>query len=50
MGIPALIICIILYAIIGIDNLIKKDYPHSLIWFCYALANVGFLWYELQKR
>lgn len=50
MGIVALILAIILYLVIGIDNLLKKDYPHSLMWVCYALANVALLWYELQKR
>ena len=31
----------ILYAIVGIGYLIKKDYPWSLVWISYALANLG---------
>ena len=31
----------ILYAIVGIGYFIKKDYPWSLVWMSYALANLG---------
>ena len=31
----------ILYAIVGIGYFIKKDYPWSLVWISYALANLG---------
>ncbi len=48
-GIISLIIAIILYIVIGSQNLYDKDYPHALTWFAYALANIGFLWYEFQK-
>lgn len=50
MGLTALILAIILYLIIAIDNCMSKDYPHAMMWFCYGLANVALLWYELQKR
>jgi len=43
MGITAIILTIILYFIISIDQIFKKDYPHAFIWFCYACANIGFL-------
>ncbi len=25
------------------------DRPHSLVWFSYGFANVGFIWYEATK-
>jgi hypothetical protein len=33
----------------AVVNLKQRDYPHAMIWFCYALANVGFIWYEVKK-
>lgn len=48
-GIIALILAIILYLVIAAQNLWDKDYPHAFVWASYALANVGMLWYELQK-
>jgi hypothetical protein len=50
MGITALILAIMLYIVIGIQNCLDKDYPHAMIWFSYALANFGFLWYEWVKQ
>lgn len=50
MGIIALILAIILYLTIALQNYLDKDYPHSFVWFSYALANVGFLWYEFVKK
>jgi hypothetical protein len=50
MGVYAIILSMILYMIICADNFLKKDYPHSLIWFAYCLSQLGFLWYELQKN
>lgn len=49
MGVPALIITVILYLIITIDQIRKKDYPHAFIWFSYSLANIGFIWYEFTR-
>lgn len=31
----------ILYAIVGLGYLVKKDYPWALVWISYALANLG---------
>ena len=45
----ALILTIILYSAIFIDNLRGRDYPHALIWFAYTVSNIGFLWYEFTK-
>lgn len=33
----------------AVVNLHQKDYPHALIWLCYSVANLGFIWYELEK-
>lgn len=49
MGITALIIATLLYIVISIQNFIDKDYPHALSWFAYSIANVGFIWYEIEK-
>jgi hypothetical protein len=50
LGIAALILAIILYLTIGLQNYLDKDYPHAFVWASYALANVGFLWYEFVKK
>lgn len=50
MGITALILTIILYLIIAIDNYMSKDFPHAMMWVCYSLANVALLWYEIQRN
>jgi hypothetical protein len=49
-AIYAISISSICYAIASIACIKDKDYPHSLMWFAYALANVGLLWYEIQKQ
>jgi hypothetical protein len=49
MGITALIIATILYIIVSISCFINRDYPHALSWFAYSIANVGFIWYEIEK-
>ena len=35
------LIAAILYAIVAVGYLLKKDYAWSLVWTSYALANVG---------
>jgi hypothetical protein len=35
------LIAAVLYAIIAVGYLLKKDYAWSLVWTSYALANVG---------
>jgi len=44
LGYWALIISSILYAVVTIDFAIKKEYPLALIFFCYTLANIGYIW------
>ena len=50
MVIWVLIAGVILNSLMAIGNLRNKDYPHSFIWFCYALSQCGFIWYELSKE
>ncbi len=38
------------YLVCGVDNFRQKDFPHALVWFSYAAANSGFLWYEYIKN
>lgn len=44
-----LAISIACYLWICLMNIIQGDYPHSLAWFAYALAQAAFVWYEIQK-
>jgi hypothetical protein len=48
-GIIALILAIILYLVIALQNFYDKDYSHCFIWVSYACANIGMLLYELDK-
>lgn len=49
MSVYALAICFVLYCVIAVSNFRQKDYPHALIWICYALSQLGFLWHEITK-
>lgn len=49
MGVYAIIIATILYMLTSVSSFRQKDYPHSLMWFAYSLANIGLLWYEINK-
>jgi len=44
MGWWALILAFVLYLIVSVDLLIKKNYPLSIIFFCYAITNIAYLW------
>ncbi len=50
LAVYSIIICTLCYLVCSIDNLRQKDFPHALVWFAYATANIGFLWYELTKN
>lgn len=41
-GVPAM--CAFLYATCAIAHIVKKNYGYGLMWFSYALANVGIIW------
>lgn len=49
MGPICISISTLLYFSIGISCLYQRDYSHGLMWFGYVIANLGLLWYELQK-
>ena len=44
MGLWALILSSILYGIVCVDFVIKKDYPLALVFLCYTVANFGYIW------
>ena len=51
MGFWALILSTVLYLIETVDlALIKKNYALALIFFCYAVANVGYVWLGYTDR
>lgn len=43
------LVCVVYFGI-AVSNVIEQDYPHAFIWASYALANIGFIWYELTKE
>ena len=46
MGFELTIVAVVmvLYAIVGVSYAIKGDFPWALVWFSYAMANVGLMW------
>jgi hypothetical protein len=51
MGYWALIISTVLYLIVTADLVLaKKNYPLALIFLCYAVANVGYIWLGYTDR
>lgn len=49
MTFTPLVISTICYLWVCAGNIRQGDYPHALVWFAYAAANSGFIWYELKK-
>jgi hypothetical protein len=49
MGFWALVIATVLYIIVGVDNGLKRDWPHCGMWISYACANLFMIAYELTK-
>ena len=49
MSIWGIIIASVCYIVTGVGCLRRSDYPHALVWFSYALANGGFILYELKE-
>ena len=47
--ITAIGVATLCYIVGAVGNLMQKDYPHALMWFSYATANLGLLWYEYNK-
>jgi hypothetical protein len=51
MGLWALILSTVLYLIVTADlALVRKNYALALIFFCYAVANVGYIWLGYTDR
>lgn len=44
-----IVVPMLCYFGVAINNLKQKDYPHAIVWFSYGLADCGFIWYELTK-
>lgn len=49
MSIPFILIATVCYLMTSISNLRQKDFPMAFVWFGYAMANTGFIWYEYKK-
>ena len=49
-AIVAILITIVCYLIASFSCIKDRDYPHSLMWFAYSLANIALLWYEVNKQ
>ena len=44
-----IIIPAVCYVLQGCINVRQGDNPHAIVWFAYALGNIGFLWHEMTK-
>ena len=49
IALSAIIISTLCYVTTCVSCIRGADYPHAPMWFAYALANLGLLWYELEK-
>ncbi len=49
MALPAIIISTLCYVTTCVSCIRGADYPHALMWFAYALANLVLLWYECEN-
>jgi len=50
MGLYALILSTILYGVVSVDLVYRKNYPLALVFLCYAVANVGYMWMGYAKN
>ena len=44
MGMWALVLAFILYLVVSLDLCIKKNYALSLVFLCYAITNLAYIW------
>jgi len=44
MGVSALILASMLYLIVSLDLLYKKNYALAVVFLCYAIANLSYIW------
>ena len=39
---PLIVVVMLIYALVGVDQARKGDWPMALVWMSYAQANIGF--------
>ena len=44
MGAWALILAFILYFVVALELMYKKNYPLAIVFVCYAIANLAYIW------
>lgn len=44
MGAWALVLAFILYLAVAVDLANKKNYPLAVVFLCYAIANLAYIW------
>jgi len=44
MGVWALVIAFLLYLVVSIDLWYKKNYALAVVFLCYAVANLAYIW------
>lgn len=42
---PLILVCMAIYACVGVDQLLKANYGGAVMWFSYSAANIG-LWMQ----
>jgi hypothetical protein len=50
MGLWALALSSVLYSVVFIDLAMKRKYPLSLIFLCYTIANLGYIWLAYYEK
>ena len=44
MGLWALVLAFVLYLVVSLDLCLKKNYALALVFLCYAIANLAYVW------
>ena len=44
MGVWALVLAFVLYLVVAVDLLYKKNYALAVVFLCYAVANLAYIW------
>jgi hypothetical protein len=45
-----ILLCTLIYVGVSIENARAKDWPMSLVFAAYAIANVGLIWQSMRGR
>lgn len=48
MGVGALFLATLLYLVVAIDFLLRKQYGHVLVWTGYVIANIGMIMIAIE--